>query len=112
MSILAHLHERQPFDTWHIKAFSIVRYFNTCFFPCPVQEGLSLVKHGVSPYSGDVVHEVRFCNLLEDFFGRLRHPKIPKKSEDVPKVSKDSKLFPVSLCLKSPKAALSSGLFP
>ena len=34
------------------------------FFPFPVQEGLSLVKHGVSPYSGDVVHEVRFQRVL------------------------------------------------
>ena len=29
-----------------------------------MQEGLSLVKHGVSPYSGDVVHEVRFENVV------------------------------------------------
>ena len=34
------------------------------FFSFSVQEGLSLVKHGVSPYSGDVVHEVRFENIV------------------------------------------------
>lgn len=33
-------------------------------FSFSVQEGLSLVKHGVSPYSGDVVHEVRFQNFV------------------------------------------------